>query len=83
MKNKTAQFQLRLPQSLKSAVEQFAAKDGVSMNQFLVVAASEKLASLKSADDLIQERRKRGDKEAALTFLYRNGGEEPDMHDRS
>jgi hypothetical protein len=58
---------LRLPLSLKAAVEKFAAADGTSMNQFLVMAAAEKLTAMQTTDAFFAERKGRGDKEAATT----------------
>jgi hypothetical protein len=40
MTTKVSTFSLRLPNSLKAAVEKLAAADGTSMNQFLVMAAA-------------------------------------------
>ena len=82
IKAKPAQFQLRLPQSLKAALERRAASDGTSLNQFLVVAAAEKLSSLEAVEAMIAERQARGDKEKALATLSRQGGEEPAEWDR-
>jgi len=39
MTTKVATFPLRLPVSLKSAIETISDRDGTSMNQFLVIAA--------------------------------------------
>ncbi len=47
MTTKVTTFPLRLTLSLKAAVEQRAKADGTSMNQFLAMAAVEKLASMK------------------------------------
>ena len=47
------------------------------MNQFLVMAAAEKLTAIKTAEAFFAERKGRGDKEAAMRFLARNGGEKP------
>ena len=41
-------FALRLPPSLMEDVKALAARDDVSVNQFLVQAAAEKVASLKA-----------------------------------
>jgi hypothetical protein len=43
-------FSLRLPISLKAAVEKLAAADGTSRNQFLVMAPAEKLAAITTAE---------------------------------
>ncbi|MGO9459996.1 MAG: toxin-antitoxin system HicB family antitoxin [Rhodomicrobium sp.] len=80
MTAKTGTFALRLPQSLKSAIEKLAEEDGVSMNQFLVVAAAEKVSALQT-EAYFQERRERADREAFLRILNREGGAEPEPHD--
>ena len=43
MTTKTGTYPLRLPLSLKAAVEKLAKRDGTSVNQFVVVAVAEKL----------------------------------------
>ena len=70
-------FSLRLPVSLKAAVEAMAAADGTSMNQFLVMAAAEKLTAMRTAEAFFADRKGRGDKDAAIRFLTRAGGEAP------
>lgn len=50
MTTKVTTFSLRLPLSLMAAVEKLAEADGTSMNQFLVMAAAEKLTALRTAD---------------------------------
>ncbi len=70
-------FSLRLPASLKAAVEKFAAEDGTSMNQFLVMAAAEKLTALRTAEDFFAQYKGKSDIPAALRFLAREGGEPP------
>lgn len=77
MTTKVSTFPLRLPVSLKAAIEKLAAEDGTSMNQFLVMAAAEKLTALRTADAFFAERRGRGDKAAAIRFLTRADGEPP------
>jgi uncharacterized protein (DUF1778 family) len=77
MTTKVSTFSLRLPISLKAAVEKLAAADGTSMNQFLVMAAAEKLAAITTAEAFFADRKGRGDVEAAIRFLTRPGGEPP------
>jgi len=77
MSSKAVTMSLRLPVSLKAALEKIAAADGSSMNQFLVMAAAEKLASIQTAETFFAERRERGDVDRALAFLSRKGGEQP------
>lgn len=45
---------LRVPDSLHRAIKEIAAKDGYSMNQFLITAAAEKLSALGTVDYLRQ-----------------------------
>ena len=77
MTTKVVTFSLRLPLSLKAAVERLAAADGTSMNQFLVMAAAEKLTAMRTAEDFFAERKGMGDKASAIRFLTRTGGEPP------
>jgi hypothetical protein len=77
MTTKVSTFSLRLPNSLKAAVEKLAAADGTSMNQFLVMAAAEKLAAITTAETFFAERKGRADRDAAIRFLTRSGGEPP------
>ncbi len=77
MTTKVTTFSLRLPVSLKAALEKLAAADGISVNQFLVAAAAEKLSAMQTAEAFFAERRGRGDKAAAIRLLTRAGGEPP------
>jgi uncharacterized protein (DUF1778 family) len=77
MTTKVSTFSLRLPISLKAAVERIAAADGTSMNQFLVMAAAEKLSAIQTAETYFAGLRGRGDLNEALAFLSRPGGEPP------
>ena len=42
----SSNYALRLPTSLKRAVEEVAREDGTTLNQFIVTAVAEKLAVL-------------------------------------
>jgi hypothetical protein len=75
MTTKATTFPLRLPLSLKAAVEKIAAADGTNMNQFLVMAAAEKLSAMQTAQAFFRERAGKGDRDAAIRFLKRTGGE--------
>jgi len=50
----TSNFALRLPPSLMEDVRKLATEDAVSVNQFLVQAAAEKVASLKARATLAE-----------------------------
>ena len=69
-------YALRLPTSLKKAVEELAREDGTTLNQFIVSAVAEKLSALKTAD-YFTGRAARADVEAALRILNRPAGEAP------
>lgn len=77
MKEKTGTFPLRLPLSLKAAIAELAARDGTSMNQFIVMAAAEKLSAMHTAERFFSERRGQGNPEETIRFLQRDGGEPP------
>ena len=42
-------YPLRLPRSLKKAVERLSRQDGTSINQFVVTAVAEKISALETA----------------------------------
>ena len=68
MKTKTSTFPLRLPVSLKSAVEKLAAEDGVSMNQFVTMAVAEKVSALNTVE-FFAERKAQADRAAFRRIL--------------
>jgi uncharacterized protein (DUF1778 family) len=73
-------FPLRLPVSLKKALEEISKRDGTSLNQFLVVAAAEKVAAMET-ERFFEERRNRADRQAFRRILDRKGGEPPRPED--
>jgi hypothetical protein len=80
MTSKVAIFPLRLPVSLKTALESISDRDGTSINQFLVVAAAEKIAAMQT-EEFFLNRRNRADREAFRRILNRQGGEPPSPAD--
>ena len=69
-----ARVSLNLPNSLKKAAEDFAAKDGVSLNQYVARALAEKIGA-RGAAGFFAERGKGGDPARAIAFLEgRPGG---------
>lgn len=46
---------IRLPNSVHERIKQLALKDGISVNQFIASAASEKMASFQTLDYLRRE----------------------------
>jgi hypothetical protein len=63
-----ARVSLNLPNSLKKAAEEFAEKDGVSLNQYVALALAEKIGARGSAE-FFAERGKGGSAERATAFL--------------
>lgn len=45
----TSTYPLRLPRSVKLAVEKMAKEEGVSLNQFVATAVAEKLSAMNTA----------------------------------
>lgn len=74
-------YALRLPASLKRELERVAREDGTSLNQLIVTAAAEKLASMRTRD-FFAERVARADIAAALDIMNRPGGQTPREDDR-
>jgi hypothetical protein len=63
-----ARVSLNLPNSLKRAAEDFAAKDGVSLNQYIALALAQKIGA-SGAAKFFAERGRNGDPERAIAFL--------------
>jgi hypothetical protein len=63
-----ARVSLNPPNSLKRAAEDFAAKDGVSLNQCIALALAQKIGA-SGAAEFFAERGKNGDPERAVAFL--------------
>lgn len=76
----TSTYPLRLPRSLKAAVERLAKQDGTSLNQFVAMAVAEKVSAL-DTEHYFLERRKRMDLDAFDRIMARAGGEPPRQGD--
>jgi len=72
-------FALRIPDYYKAEIEEL--KGNVSMNQFIVNALAEKIATLKTVEYL-EERAKKGSREHALDILNRVSDREPFEEDK-
>lgn len=72
---------IRLPNSLHAKIRELAARDDISVNQFIASAAGEKLASILTVDYLREEASK-GRREDFDRFL-RAVPDVPDEADRS
>lgn len=74
--SETSTYPLRLPRSVKSAVEKLAREEGISINQFVATAVAEKLAAMNTAA-FFAERKGRADLKAFKRLLKRKGGAAP------
>ena len=73
-------YPLRLPRSLKKAVERLSAQDGTSINQFVAMAVAEKVSALETAT-FFTNRKARADFKAFDKIMKRRGGERPRQGD--
>ena len=69
-------YPLRLPRSLKEAVERLSKEEGLSINQFVAVAVAEKVSALATAR-FFEDRKARADFKAFDKIMRRRGGERP------
>ena len=67
---------LRLPNSLHQRAKYLAKQDGVSVNQFITIALSEKLAVM-DAMDYIEQRARRGNRDKFERVLEKVADREP------
>ena len=49
-------YPLKLPNSIKNAAAELAKLDGVSLNQFIAAAVAEKIGTLRTASEFLQQR---------------------------
>ena len=69
-------YPLRLPRSLKAAVERLSRQDGTSINQFVAMAVAEKVSALQAAR-FFEDRRARADFKTFDKIMRRRGGKTP------
>jgi hypothetical protein len=67
---------LRLPQSIHHHIREIARKEGVSINQFISAAVSEKISALMT-EDYLKKRAKRAKKEDFKKVLAKVPGRKP------
>jgi len=72
----TKTYPLRLPVSLKKAVELQSKEDGTSINQFVATAVAEKLSALQTAE-FFATRKARADFKAFDKLMKRRRGQPP------
>ena len=76
----TNTYPLRLPRSLKQAVERLSREDGTSINQFVATAVAEKISALETAR-FFEDRKRRADFRAFDRIMKRRGGKPPRLGD--
>ena len=64
-------YPLKLPNSVKAAAVALAELDGVSLNQFIAAAVAEKVGTLRTAREFLQERAGDAKPRDMLKFLRR------------
>jgi hypothetical protein len=69
-------YPLRLPRSLKEAVEKISREDQTSINQFVAVAVAEKVSALQTAR-YFADRRARADFKTFDRIMSRKSGKPP------
>ena len=74
--SETQTYPLRLPRSLKKAVERLSREDGTSMNQFVATAVAEKVSALQTAR-FFEDRKARADFKAFDKIMKRRDGKPP------
>ncbi len=72
---------LRLPKSLHEQLRELAQEEGISVNQFVMLAVAEKIAAL-STMEYLEKRAQRGSRERLLEILNRAPDVEPEEGDR-
>jgi len=72
----TRTYPLRMPKSLKEAVERLSREEQTSMNQFVTTAVAEKVTALQTAR-FFGDRKARADFKAFDKIMKRKGGKPP------
>jgi uncharacterized protein (DUF1778 family) len=72
---------LRLPKSLHEQLKELAQEEGISVNQFVMLAVAEKIAMI-STIEYLEKRARRGSRENLLEILNKAPDREPEASDR-
>jgi len=73
--------QVQIPDSLQKSLYELASRDGISVDEFISTAITEKLSAL-MAENYLQERAKRGTREKYDAILAKVPDVEPEDYDR-
>jgi len=72
---------IRLPKSLHEQLREVAQEEGISINQFVMLAVAEKVAAI-STIEYLEKRAKRGSRQRFLEILNKVPAVEPEEFDR-
>lgn len=72
---------VRLPDSLHKRIKKMAEGEGISMNQFITLAVTEKISALMTVEYL-KSRARRGDRKKFEAVLENVPDVEPEVHDQ-
>lgn len=72
---------VRLPDSLHGMLKELAKSEGISINQFMVLAAAEKMSAL-ATENFLRKEADSGSRERLLGVLAKVPDVEPEEHDR-
>ena len=72
---------LRLPKSLHEQLRGLALEEGISVNQFVMLAVAEKVAAI-STIEYLEKRAKRGSRKKFLEILRKAPDVEPEEFDK-
>jgi hypothetical protein len=76
-----AAYPLKLPVSVKEAAARLAKEDGVSLNQWIVVAIAQKIGAVETASDFLKRRAGKARPQDMLPFLDKARREAPPQGD--
>lgn len=72
---------LRLPKTLHEQLKELAQEEGISVNQFVLLAVAEKIAAI-STIEYLEKRAERGSREKLLEILDKAPDVEPEEFDK-
>ncbi|HCL28862.1 MAG TPA: pilus assembly protein HicB [Candidatus Latescibacteria bacterium] len=75
-------YPLKLPTSVKTAAQQLAREDGVSLNQWIASAVAEKIGAVQTAAEFLKQRTGHARPGDLVSFLDAASDETPSSEDR-
>lgn len=77
-----ATYPLKLPLSIKKAAQRLAKEDGVSLNQWIVVAVAEKVGAIETAAEFFKKRTGKASGAGLMKFLRQSPDVPPESNDQ-